>query len=154
LYKIYLEKYGDFPTGRIFLTDSYYVNSNPEATEKIEVKEISVYDAVGQCENKFDVEIGMFVSPKVFMKCNGDCYPCEVFNLHEHVFLGNYFELGMTKVLENLNTNKYVRFIRKYGTVSFRDVIPTNILKENFCETECYGCEFCIKFCENNNLIR
>ena len=58
------------------------------------------------------------------------------------------------KVLENLNNNKYVRFIRKYGTVGFREVIPTRILKQNFCETSCYGCEFCIKLCEKNNLIR
>ena len=58
------------------------------------------------------------------------------------------------KLLENLNNNKYVRFIRKYGTVGFREVIPTRILKQNFCETSCYGCEFCIKLCEKNNLIR
>ena len=36
----------------------------------------------------------------------------------------------------------------------FREVIPTKILKQNYCETSCYGCEFCIKFCENNNLLR
>ena len=39
----------------------------------------------------------------------------------------------------------------QYG---FREVIPTKILKQNYCETSCYGCEFCIKFCEKNNLIR
>lgn len=36
----------------------------------------------------------------------------------------------------------------------FREVIPNKILNQNFCETSCYGCEFCIKFCEENNLIR
>ena len=36
----------------------------------------------------------------------------------------------------------------------FREVIPTKILKQNCCETSCYGCEFSIKFCEKNNLIR
>lgn len=36
----------------------------------------------------------------------------------------------------------------------FREVIPNKILEKNFCETSCYGCEFCIKFCEENNLIR
>ena len=60
-----------------------------------------------------------------------------------------WFRIGMKK----LNNNKYVRFIRKYGTSSFRDVIPTKILKENFTETSCMACEFCIKFCEKNNLI-
>lgn len=36
----------------------------------------------------------------------------------------------------------------------FREVIPDRILEQNLCETSCYGCEFCIKFCEENNLIR
>lgn len=154
LYKIYLNKYGEFPAGRIYLTDSYYVNANSEAKEEIETYKMSVYDAINECDNKFETEVGKFVSPKVFMKCNGDCYPCEVFNMHKDLFLGNYFEIGLAKVLENLNNNKYVRFIRKYGTVGFREVIPTRILRQNFCETSCYGCEFCIKLCEKNNLIR
>ena len=32
------------------------------------------------------------------MKCNGDCYPCEVFNLNENMFLGNYFDIGIEKI--------------------------------------------------------
>lgn len=154
LYNSYIKKYGEFPNGRIYLTDSYYVNANSEAKEEIETYKMSVYNAINECDNRFNVEVGKFVSPKIFMKCNGDCYPCEVFNMHKDLFLGNYFEIGLAKVLENLNNNKYVRFIRKYGTVGFREVIPTKILKQNFCETSCYGCEFCIKLCEKNNLIR
>lgn len=154
LYNIYLEKYGEFPEGRIYLTDSYYVNANKEAKEEIETYKMSVYDAINECDNRFEIEVGKFVSPKIFMKCNGDCYPCEVFNMHKDLLLGNYFEIGLKKVLENLNNNKYVKFIRKYGTVGFREVIPTKILKQHFCETSCYGCEFCIKLCEKNNLIR
>lgn len=154
LYNIYIEKFGDFPEGRIYLTDSYYVNANKEAKEKIDTFKMSVFDAVAECDNQFGVEVGKFVSPKIFMKCNGDCYPCEVFNMHKDMFLGNYFEIGMKNVLENLNKNKYVRFIKKYGTISFREVIPSEILKQNFCETACYACEFCIKFCEKNNLIK
>lgn len=154
LYNIYLDKFGEFPKNRIYLTDSYYVNSNVQAKEKIETYQMSVYDAISECDNRFETEVGKFVSPKIFMKCNGDCYPCEVFNMHKDMFLGNYFEIGLSKVLENLNKNKYVRFIRKYGTVGFREVIPSKILKQKICETSCYGCEFCIKFCENNNLLR
>ncbi len=154
LYHIYLNRYGEFPTGRIYLTDSYYVNANSESKEKIETYEMTVYHAINECDNKFEAEVGKFVSPKIFMKCNGDCYPCEVFNMHKDMFLGNYFEIGIDKVLENFNSNKYIRFIRKYGTVGFREVIPSKVLKANFCETSCYGCEFCIKFCEKNNLIR
>lgn len=154
LYNIYIGKYGEFPEGRIYLTDSYYVNANKEAKEEIETYKMFVYDAINECDNRFEIEVGKFVSPKIFMKCNGDCYPCEVFNMHKDLLLGNYFEIGLKKVLENLNNNKYVKFIRKYGTVGFREVIPTKILKQHFCETSCYGCEFCIKLCEKNNLIR
>ena len=117
LYQIYLEKFGEFPSQRIYLTDSYYVNSNVQAKDKIETYQMTVYEAINECDNRFHVEVGKFVSPKIFMKCNGDCYPCEVFNMHKDLFLGNYFEIGLAKVLENLNSNKYVRFIRKYGTV-------------------------------------
>ena len=117
LYNVYIEKFGEFPKDRIYLTDSYYVNSNVQAKEKIETYDMSVYDAINECDNRFGVEVGKFVSPKIFMKCNGDCYPCEVFNMHKDMFLGNYFEIGLAKILENLNNNKYVRFIRKYGTV-------------------------------------
>lgn len=154
LYNIYQKKYGEFPEGRIYLTDSYYVNANQELKTLEYVNEISIYDAIDLPYNCFDTLIGEFISPKLFMKCNGDCYPCEIFNTFEELFLGNYFEIGLKKVLENLNNNKYVRFIRKYGTVGFREVIPKNILNQNFCETSCYGCEFCIKFSEKNNLIR
>lgn len=117
LYNIYKKKFGEFPSKRIYLTDSYYVNSNIQAKDKIETYKMPVYDAIDECDNRFDVEVGKFVSPKIFMKCNGDCYPCEVFNMHKDLFLGNYFEIGLDKVLEDLNNNKYVRFIRKYGTV-------------------------------------
>ena len=117
LYDIYLQKFGQFPEGRIYLTDSYYVNSNINAKEKIETYSMTIFEAVQQCDNRFGTEVGKFVSPKIFMKCNGDCYPCEVFNMHKDMFIGNYFKDGLPKVLENLNNNKYVRFIKKYGTI-------------------------------------
>ena len=109
VYDVYLEN-------RIYLTDSYYVNSNLKAKDKIETYKMTVFDAINECDNRFGIEVGKFVSPKIFMKCNGDCYPCEVFNMHKDLFLGNYFEIGLDKILENFNNNKYVRFIRKYGT--------------------------------------
>lgn len=152
LYSIYLKKFGEFPKDRIHLTDSYYVNSN-YTEEKLEIKKQTIYDLIEECDNRFEKEIGKFVSPKIFMKCNGDCYPCEVFNTHKAVFLGNYFEDGIDKILENMNNNKYVKFIKKYGTPVFREVIPKKVLEENYSETPCMACEFCIKFCEKNNLI-
>ncbi len=154
LYGIYLNKFGEFPKQRIFLTDSYYVNSNPLATEKLNVATDSVYNMMAKCDNTFAQEIGTFVSPKIFMKCNGDCYPCEVFNLHQNMFIGNFFKDGLEKVMQNYNTNKYIKFIKDFGTVGFRDVIPKKILEKEQCETVCYGCEFCIKFSEKNKLIR
>lgn len=154
LYKRYIEKFGQFPKDRVYLTDSYYVNSNPVATEKLDVRTNSVYDEIAKCDNVFCQEIGTFVSPKIFMKCNGDCYPCEVFNLHSNMYLGNYFKDGLYTVLKNYNANKYVRFIKDYGTVGFRDVIPKRVLEKAECETSCYACEYCIKFCEENKLIR
>lgn len=154
LYKIYCSKFGEFPKNRVYLTDSYYVNSNPLATEKLDVETESVYNELILCDNTFCQEIGTFVSSKIFMKCNGDCYPCEVFNLHQSMYLGNYFKDGLNMVLQNYNSNKYVRFIKNYGTVGFRDVIPKRILENQQCETPCYACEYCIKFCEENRLIR
>jgi len=154
LYKTYIQKYGEFPENRVYLTDSYYVNSNPLATEKLNAPTNSVYNMIAGCDNIFCQEIGTFVSPKIFMKCNGDCYPCEVFNLHKNMYLGNYFKDGLKKILENYNTNKYVRFIKDYGTIGFRDVIPKKILEKEQCETSCFACEYCIKFCEENKLIR
>ncbi len=154
LYKKYIEKFGEFPKNRVYLTDSYYVNSNPVATEKINVATESVYNEIALCDNKFCQEIGTFVSPKIFMKCNGDCYPCEVFNLHQDMYLGNYFKDGLNTILQNYNTNKYIRFIKDYGTIGFRDVIPRKVLESEQCETPCYACEYCIKFCEENKLIR
>lgn len=154
LYKAYTNKYGSFPKNRVFLTDSYYVNSNPLATEKLDVITDSIYNEVAQCDNTFKQEIGTFVSPKIFMKCNGDCYPCEVFNLHKNMYLGNYFENGLEEIMKNYCNNKYIRFIKDYGTIGFRDVIPKRILESSECETPCSACEFCIKFCEENRLIR
>lgn len=154
LYEMYIKKYGDFPSRKVYLTDSYYVNSNPVATEKIEVETISAYDLLVTCDNKFCEEIGTFVSPKIFMKCNGDCYPCEVFNTHKFVYLGNLFTDGIVNIMQNYNTNKYIKFISKNGTIGFRDVLSSKILKENEFETVCYACEFCIKKCEEKKLLR
>jgi MoaA/NifB/PqqE/SkfB family radical SAM enzyme len=153
LYNAYIKRFKEFPSGRVYLTNSNYYNANSKNNRKINVPKTSIYDAIKFCDNKFEIGIGKFINPKIFMKCNGDCYPCEVFNIHKDVFLGNYFKDGLPKILENLNTNKYINFIRKYGTVGFREVIPKKILKQNLCETPCLGCEFCIKFCEENNLI-
>lgn len=154
LYEKYTEKYGTFPLNRFYLTNSYYVNSNPVSSEKLDVPTESVYNMISLCDNRHEQKIGTFVSPKIFMKCNGDCYPCEVFNLHDAIFLGNYFKIGLKGILDNYNSNKYSRFIKDYGTESFKNVIPDDILKKNRCETPCQACEFCIKFCEKNNLIR
>lgn len=154
LYKTYINKYGEFPENRVYLTDSYYVNSNPVAKEKLDVPTDTVYNEIAACDNTFTQEIGTFVSPKIFMKCNGDCYPCEIFNLHKNMYLGNYFKDGLNKIINNYNTNKYIRFIREYGTIGFRNVIPKKVLENKECETSCYACEYCIKFCEENNLIR
>lgn len=154
LYEVYINMYGDFPSGKVYLTDSYYVNSNPTATEKIDVETESAYDLLATCDNRFDEEIGTFVSPKIFMKCNGDCYPCEIFNTHKFVYLGNLFSDGIEKIIKNYNTNKYIKFISKNGTMGFRDVLSNKVLKENEFETVCYACEFCIKKCEEKKLIR
>ena len=150
LYDLYEKLYGKFPKNRIFLTDSYYVNVDGKITEE---QKINVSDAIKCCDNKFETTIGQFVSPKIFMKCNGDCYPCEVFNLHNNFFIGNLLENNIDYIVNQLNSNKYVKFIHKYGTSSFSDVIDKKILSNNFCETSCQACEFCINFCENNNLI-
>ena len=106
------------------------------------------------CSNRFTQKIGTFVSPKIFMKCNGDCYPCEVFNIHECMYLGNYFKDGLDTILENYNNNKYISFIRDYGTSGFRDVIPKKILEQVQVETVCQACEYCIKYAEEKRLIR
>ena len=154
LYKTYLDKYGTFPKDRVFLTDSCYVNSNPVATEKLDVATETVYKEIAMCDYNFKQKIGSFVSPKIFMKCNGDCYPCEIFNLFDEFYLGNYFKDGLNKVLQNYNENKYIRFIKDFGTIGFREVIPKRILDSSECETPCSACEFCIKFCEEKKLIR
>lgn len=154
LYEIYVNKYGHFPEKRVFLTLSEYKNYVDGQGEKLDVDTESVFEKIGQCDNKFAQEIGKFVSPKIFMKVNGDCYPCEIFNMHKDVFLGNLFSDGIEKVLENYNSNKYIKFIQNYGTISFRDVITERVLKDKQVETPCMACEFCIKYCQKHNLIK
>lgn len=152
LYKKYLELYGEFPQKRVYLTDSYYVNSNILAKDKLKVKKDSASELVLQCDNQFKEEIGFYISPKIFMKCNGDCYPCEIFCLHKNMYIGNFFEDGIEKVLENYNNNKYINFIYKYGTKAFNDVLPKQLLNKKF-ETSCYACAYCIKMCDKYKLI-
>lgn len=154
LFILYNNLYGDFPEDRFYLTESIYVNSNKLSINKIETIKDNAYTCIRLCDNKFEQTLGKFVSPKIFMKCNGDCYPCEVFNYHKYVYLGNYFENGLDKIIYNYNHNNFILFIKKYGTVGFRDVMPKDILNENYFETACQTCEFCIKYCAENNLIR
>ena len=58
LYKLFLEKYKEFPEGRVYLTDSYYVNANRNAKEIIETYKMSVYDAVAECDIRLGLEVG------------------------------------------------------------------------------------------------
>lgn len=154
LFELYIDIYGEFPFQKIYLTDSIYVNSNKMAKTKMNIEKISVYDNIDYCDNMFVPCIGKFVSPKIFMKCNGDCYPCEVFNYHKDVFIGNLFENNLLYILEQMNNNTYIKFINEYGTTGFKNVIPKNVLMKAKCETVCQACEFCIKFCEKNKLIK
>ncbi len=154
LYNIYKEKFGEFPKNRVYITISQYKNYVEGQGEKLNVIAESVYDEIGYCDNTFSEELGKFVSPKIFMQVNGDCYPCEIFNTHSCVYLGNLFKEGIESVLEKYNSNKYVTFIKKYGTGMFREVIPEKVLKEKFVETPCMACEFCIKYCEKNKLLK
>jgi MoaA/NifB/PqqE/SkfB family radical SAM enzyme len=154
LYNTYIEKYGEFPKNKIYLTTSYYINSNPLSNEKLDVPSFPAYDILSTCNNRFKQVAHIFVSPKLFIKCNGDAYPCEVFNLHKEVYLGNYFKDGLINVMKNYDNNIYVNFIKNNRTTGFRKVIPKKILEEEKFEHACTACEFCIKFCEKNNLIR
>lgn len=153
LYDLYISLYGKFPNQIIYLTDSIYINSNKLKKEKIDTIHNTIYNNIQACDNTFDIQIGKFVSPKIFMKVNGDCYPCEVFNLNKYMYLGNFFKDGIERIIENYNNNKYILFINKYKTEGFIDVIPDTILKENFCENSCTACEFCIAFCQSHNLL-
>ncbi len=154
LYDIYVKKFGTFPQKRVYLTLSEYKNYVKGQGEKLNVKSSSLYEEVGKCDNNFAQELGKFVSPKIFMKVNGDCYPCEIFNMHKDVYLGNLFTDGIESILNVYNSNKYIDFIRNYGTAMFREVIPERVLKENSAETPCMACEFCIKYCQEHNLIK
>lgn len=151
----YEELYGEFPKGRIFLTESNYVNVNldDKIRKKLNVPVFCAKDIICDCDNTFQQTIGKFVGPKIFMKCNGDCYPCEIFNLHSAMYLGNYFKDGLAFVLKNLNKNKYIKFIKKYGTKGFNNVIDKKTMESNYFETSCNACEFCIKYCEKNKLL-
>ena len=153
LYKTYNKIYGQFPSGKVYLTLSEYKNYT-KGKKRLDVFQSNVYEEIAFCDNDFSCTIGKFVSPKIFMKTNGDCYPCEIFNLHHCMYIGNLFVDGIQKVLENYNQNKYINFIKNHKTVGFRDVIPQNYLQNLKAETPCLACECCIKFCEKNNLIK
>lgn len=154
LVAIYEEKFETFPKEKLYLTDSNYVNDNKLAKTKTKTIKNNVYNLLECCDNKFDCCIGKFVSPKILVKCNGDCYPCEVFNLHKDFFLGNIFESGLDVIVKNFNNNTYTQFINEFGVANFRNVIPKNILKNKQVETVCQACEFCAKYCSQHNLIK
>lgn len=154
MFHLYEINYKTFPSGKFYLTDSFYVNANKNAKEKIDIEKVQTKYIICECDNKFKQEIGKFVSPKIFMKCNGDCYPCEVFNYHKDVFLGNLFKDGIKNIIENYNSNDFILFINKYGTEGFCNVIPKDVLEKTNFETVCQACEFCIKYCKKNNLIK
>lgn len=154
LYKTYNKIYGEFPSGKVYLTLSEYKNYIKGKAKHLDVLQNCVYDEIAFCDNDFSCTLGKFVSPKIFMKTNGDCYPCEIFNIHKNMYVGNLFCDGIQKVLEDYNKNKYISFIKKHKTIGFRDVIPKNYLQKLKAETPCLACEKCIKFCEQNNLIK
>lgn len=152
LFELYNLTYGEIPDNKLYLTDSTYINSN-NLEHKNDTNKLSCLEAIQYCDNRFLPQIGKYVSPKILMKCNGDCYPCEIFDYNKEICIGNYFDDGIDKIIENYNHNKIVLFIRKYGVDKYKDIIPKNILESTKVESACQACKFCSNFIIKNNLL-
>lgn len=146
LVNLYHNTYGEIPKNRIYLKDGYYCGTKDKI--KIPLKEAICY-----CDNRFEDNITKFLGPRILMKCNGDCYPCCIFNIHKDFYLGNFFNDGLEIILENYNENKYVNFIHDYGVDKFKYLIPKDELTNNFSENSCEACEWCIHYCSEHKLL-
>ena len=141
----YIDKNGHFPNEKFCLTDSYYILK--------EGKNLELYpDNLPICNKNFDINLGESVSPKIFMKVNGDCYPCEVFQINDCFYLGNIFEIGIENIVKNYNNNKYINFVKKYGTNNFKNILTKDMINKKFPST-CDYCKYVINKIKENNLL-
>ena len=148
----YENEYGDFPSDRVFVTEYRYINSHV-MTNKAKASYHPVADFLVDDKRCFDSSVGRNVLPKLFVKCDGRCYPCVCFNVPEELCLGNYFEQGIENILEKFNNNKYVNLVRECGLAGFAKFLPDDVLTNMTASNGCEACERCIKYCESHNSI-
>lgn len=141
----YIDKNGHFPNEKFYLTDSYYILKKGKNMQLCP-------DELPICNKNFDINLGESVSPKIFMKVNGDCYPCEVFQINDQFYLGNIFEIGIENIVKNYNTNKYINFLKKYGTDNFKNILTKDMIDKKFPST-CDYCKYAINKIKENNLL-
>ena len=144
--EIYESLYGTFPKKRFILTQSNYIYLNKENTC------FKACDLITECDNRFTFSAGKFVSPKIFMTAKGDCYPCEIFQKPKEMFLGNLFNTSLFEIVKNYNENKYINFIKEYGTPMYKNILTKNML-ENAFPSVCDACCYCVKQISDNNLL-
>lgn len=147
------EKTGkEFPKGRIYLTENYYVH-NENMIDNQRKKLDSVEYFLNNCVRCFNQKIGTYVNPRLMMKVSGETYSCACFNISKHLSVGNVLNDGLKKVLDNLNNNKYVQMIARSGFEEFKNKIPYEIRAYNRAENFCDACAFCIDYLEYDSML-
>lgn len=151
--ELYNSLYNSFPYDRVNITEYYYSNTRCMEVKVNNVCKKSIYEFIVNAESCFEDDLYDRVTPKILIKCSGICYSCSCFNVAKQLRLGNYFDIGLESIVNELNTNKYVKFIEQNGLIGFKKIIPSNILYNTYVENCCSACDFCLDYCEKNHII-
>lgn len=148
LLECYEKEFGEFPKHRVYLTENHYIdNSRNNSPNK---KFYSHKHYIDNCVKCFEQTVGKHILPRVLMKADGTCYACACFNVPKQLNIGNFFNDGISKIISNANTNKYIKLISQNGIAGFKNHIPPEVLSQQS-DDVCSTCQFCMNYLDKQN---
>jgi hypothetical protein len=141
LFKTYEKLFGSFPHEKVHGTYRYYMGLIKSPNTKLsEVPHKTVRKWVEQYYACFRPTVGTYLVPTSLLQISGEMFSCACFFPPKHLYLGNIWEDGLRKCLENANSNQFIRSITENnGFSEIIKMVPDDLLEK----TCCHFCEAC-----------
>lgn len=141
----YESVFGEFPKGKIYLTETYYKN-NKEMKDKANVNMQLPSDMIDTSIKCHTPTVGKHILPRMLVKANGTAYPCACFNVPTLFKSLNVYTDGLGAVLEDINQRDYIQVIRHEGIKGLcKDIDMVELDKKRFDDI----CTLCGYLCEH-----
>lgn len=126
-----------FPWDNIFLTERSYISAGRGSIDPQLPQRAFPIEKMCKERGCFKQTIGSYVVPTPLIKANGDAYCCSVFGMPNELALGNLYNKSIKEILEEANTNLYIRVLTEGNLPALRKLagpLDGNVVVDNFHE--------------------